>query len=203
MELTKKHFAAMVFVAVVLVVVLVSLFPLKEPEPSFEYFEDKENFYEEIPDYVPDYNLPPLNSEKEIPLNVSIEVSDCLGEIKNNDFVPDERNPSEEELDKPVYSIKKNSLKLEYYSKKYCRGSDINVTALLNTEKEIFVFETEELNSNEFIYGPTTVPPEERWICLCNYKVVVDITGIKPGKYPLIVENKDGKIMLVKTVEVP
>jgi len=200
MQLNKKHYMAIGFVIIVIAFILISQFPLNEPELPENY---KENFLDYIPDFEPDpswYEADPI--ETSIPLEFSVETTGCLGEVKNNEFIPDERNPSEEQINTPFVIPGKKSLTVEYYGIMFCEASEITFETFIDTDGFIIIAEGENIDSDKFIFGPTTSPPEERWNCMCNYKAVITATGMESKAYPVIFENKDADDWLFESVEI-
>ncbi len=216
MELTKKHYVGIAFALIVGVLIILSQFPLTEPELPTEYNDP--NFYENIGEYdsTQDYKdyaiknpLPGTEhaeyhiypSEEKVPLNFDIQTTDCLGEIKNNAFIPDERNPTQEQLDNPVLTIGKQSLKFEFFGEMLCNAKDITVEAYLSTDGFITISELDE-GTTEMIWGPTTDPIDEQWPCLCSYKTTVNITGLESKPYTLIFGTKGYQDFLYETVQI-
>ncbi len=215
MQLTKNHYAAIAIVIIAITTVLLSQFPLENPKQNDL---DDEKFYLNIPDYngeeyytnIPDYDIKQepddfFNNKPtpvEIPLEFSIETSGCLGEVKDNAFMPDEEKIKEVK-ENPVLTAGKNSIKVEHYGKLFCNGaSKIDTNAFINTDGFVIILEQEEVDSDKFVYGPTTSPPEERLICICDYKTTVKVTGMTPDTYSVIVENKEGQDWLYEAVTV-
>jgi len=201
MKLEGKHYAAIAGIIIIIAIVLISQFPLNEPTQEElkkqGFFEDTNNYYESIPDDP----LPEVNdsnpTQEPIPLNFSIESTGCLGEIIDNAFVPDSRNPTQEQLEaKPIVTLGKGSIKIEFYEGMYCKGEELQIDSYLDPEDYIVVFEEETLDSTKFIYGPTGASPDDIWVCRCNYKTTVNVTGLEAGTYPILVEKKNGDTVL-------
>ncbi|MBU2476781.1 hypothetical protein KKG83_04890 [Candidatus Micrarchaeota archaeon] len=191
MQLTKKHYAGILAVVIIVLIVLVSQFPLQE---NTEGYITDENFFEDINDenaYLDDFVFEEI--PEKIPLNFNIQTTGCLGQIKNNEFIPDERSPTEEEVldGKPKVTAGNRTITAEFFGGMYCNASKIDVNAFVNTDGKILIEEMETVDYDKFVFGPTTAPPEERWICLCYYKSTVEVTGLKAGNYKVVVERKD------------
>lgn len=201
MELNRKHYAVIAGIIIIGLIVIISQFPLKEYEPGDYkeqgFFEDTEDFYLNIPDEpIPEF-ADKNPTEENIPLNFSSETTGCLGEIKDKAFVPDSRNPTREQLDAhPTVTPGNGSLKIEFFGAMHCEASEIIVDSYMDPEGTIVVYEEETINSDKFIFGPTTSPPEERWACMCNYKTTITVTGIEKGTYPILIEEKNGETLL-------
>ncbi len=201
MELNSKHYAGIILSVILVVAVLVSQFPLTEPQAedlkNQGFYEDTEDFYLQVPDAPlpePDDKNP---TKENIPLTFEMKTTGCLGEIIDNAFVPDERNPTEEEINaEPKISVKKNALEIEFYAKKYCKASEVSVNAYMDPDGIITVYEEETIDSDKFIYGPIGAPPEEIWPCECSYKTTITVKGLEKGNYPILVEEKNGEPIL-------
>lgn len=206
MELTKKDYEIIaVVIAVIIVVVLLSRFPLEEPKLNEE---NEEDFYKNIPDYniEEDQSVDPeifntTPSPEEIPLNIETTTTGCLGEVKDNVFIANEEK-TKNKTDEPQISTETKSIKVEFYGRMFCEASKISNEAFITTEGFVTVLETEEIDSDKFTFGPTTSPAEDRTICMCDYKTTVNVTGMEEKKYSVIIENKEGQDWLFESVEV-
>ncbi|PIN98759.1 MAG: hypothetical protein COT90_02550 [Candidatus Diapherotrites archaeon CG10_big_fil_rev_8_21_14_0_10_31_34] len=201
MKLNSKHYAAIAGILLVVIIVLISQFPPKEYKPGdYEeqgFFEDTKDFYLNIPNEPLPETMDNNPTEENIPLNFSIETTGCLGEIIDNAFVPDSRNPTEEQLAaKPVFTTGKGSLKIEFYGGMLCKASNIFADAYMDPDGQIVVYEEEEIDADKFIYGPTGALPDEIWPCYCNYKTTINITGLDKSTYPILMETKNNETIL-------
>ncbi|MFH1664259.1 MAG: hypothetical protein ABH986_05670 [archaeon] len=200
MQLNKKHYAAIAFAIIFIGVVLISQFPLEKPELPADY---EETLFNDVNEFEPDpawYVGQP--SETITELNYSFKSTGCLGEIKNNEFIPDERNPTEEQMKSINVVPGKNSLKIEYYGLMFCEASTLSFETYIDLDGFVIVAEGEAVDDTKFDFGPTTAPPEERFACMCNYKGTVEVTGLESKAYPVVFENKDGDDWLIESVEV-
>ncbi len=188
MKLEAKHYAAIAAVIVIIIIILLTTFPLENPE-----YTGDEDITSQIPDYVPDQNEFSVGTDTYIdtPVQFTKEITDCLGTIQDNAFVPDSRSVPDTELNQPKITEGQNSVKIELYEKKYCFASTLDLNAFINWDGYLVVLELEDINIDKFVLGPTTADPDNRFDCLCTYKWTANITGLESGEQVLIIENKD------------
>ncbi len=201
MELEKKHYIG-IFVLVVVIAVLLSQFPLSQSEPSKDMFEDKEDFWLDVPDYEPDpADFTGESFFQEIPEETEVETSGPLGKIVDNVFVPDETTPTLEEVNSdPIVTGGKNSITAEFYGGMHCEASKITHYSFINQDNYLFIVEEETIDDTKFLFGPTDAPPEEKTFCFYYYKTTVTVPDLEPGKYDVIVEKKDSFGILYENI---
>jgi len=138
-----------------------------------------------------DINYEPQGPRQSEALNSTYSVSNCLGLMQDNTFIPTNETPPETDWNAQAkVEIKGTTIDITHYWFTICRkekmkeGKDFNVIAVFEDQR-FFVEEKEDLDNVETLYNSNGDP------CFCPIKIYIKLSNVKTGTRLLDVRNPD------------